>query len=126
MFMLWAVYGVEGDGSMNSGIVSAYDETHWHVRECVEYIDREDTDLINELKGQGFLEMDPSEADPEKVALVENGSIVMMGLHLLALKSFKHNEEEVKGMERVDWSALSAAGTGEAVSSVARLPGTPK
>lgn len=129
LFMLWGVTGLDGDDSMHPGIVSAYDETDWHVRECIEFVDKDDTALIEELKGEGFLPMDPSEADPVElplkvdIAMVTDGRYVMMGLHLLALKNF-HLEEEDSEEEGEDGAVFcQGVAEGSAVSS-ASLPGT--
>lgn len=91
LLMLWGVSGLHG----NSGIVSAYDQNDWHVRESIEYVEKADKKLIEDLKLKGFFQLHPDEADPKEVdpLQVKNGSIVLMGRHVLALKYFNAPDE---------------------------------
>jgi hypothetical protein len=92
LLMLYGVSGLDG----NSGIVSAYDQNDWHVRESIEYVEKTDEKLIEDLKLEGFFQLHPDEADPDEVdpSQVKNGSIVMMGRHVLALKYFNGLDED--------------------------------
>jgi len=91
LLTLWGVSGLD----LNSGIVSAYDQNQWHVRESIEYVKKEDKKLIEDLKLEGFFQLHPDEVDPEEVdpLQVKNGSVVMMGRHFLGLKRFDAPDE---------------------------------
>ena len=107
LLMLWGVSGLNG----NSGIVSAYDENDWHVRESIEYVEKADAKLIEDLKLEGFFQLHPDEADPEEVdpSQVKNGSVMMMGRHVLALKYFNaHDEAEDEDVSNLHQASLAS------------------
>lgn len=83
-------------GIIHSGIVSAFDYQDWHVREAIEYVKKDNKELIEQLECEGFFRLYPNEADPAEVniAAVEDGSIIVMGRQVLALKHFAGPDED--------------------------------
>jgi hypothetical protein len=120
LIMLWKVSGVE----QGSGIVTAYQDD-WHVRESREYLDATEKEAIDQLKSEGFFQLDPAEIDPNEVeiAKLESGSLVMMGRQILALKEFEGDEVNDIAQET---STTSAPGSSAAASLPTESSETPE
>ena len=83
------------DGSDGDGIVSASNCIDWQVRESIVYVQKTEATTIEELKGEGFYQLSPSEDGPIEAndSAVKDGSVLMMGRHVLALKEFQEPGE---------------------------------
>lgn len=79
--ILCPVDGVEEIGK----VVTKFDQ-EWYVREAVVYIRKDDNAEQERLRGLGFFELHPDEADPRETAGREPGSFAVFGRQELAMR----------------------------------------
>jgi len=113
------------NGSNDVRILTAYDETNWHVIESIEYVDKDDRKNIESLQNEGYFEVHKDDiSSKEELCCIRDSSSsftsfscltltevgndkCMMGRHVLALKEPTSLSKFFKRIEVNDQTVMS-------------------